>query len=160
MNDGHNHQMCIDDALSNAKTICESKGAKLTQLREQVLILIWQSHKAMGAYTLIDMLAESQERRIAPPTVYRALDFLLELRLIHRINSINAYIGCVNPASHQDSKTGSNYFLICNQCHDTQEIISPKIKGIIDKTSQDSHFLSNQQWLEVTGLCNECQIHA
>lgn len=160
MNDCHNHQICIDDALANAKTICNEKGAKLTDLRKQVLLLIWQSHKALGAYTLIDMLAKSQQRRIAPPTVYRALEFLLECQLIHRINSINAYTGCVNPASHQIKGGGeSNYFLICNQCHDTQEVISKKIHQVIDKATEDFHFQAKQQWLEVTGLCKECLIN-
>lgn len=159
-NDGscHNHQHCIDDALANAQLICQAQGAKLTQLRRQVLLLIWQSHKPLGAYTLIDMLAASEQRRIAPPTVYRALEFLLELGLIHRINSLNAYIGCSNPQSHLDSQHAStNYFFICSRCHNSQEMMNPALSNTIINAGKEIDFLPQQQWLEVTGLCPQCQ---
>ena len=154
----HDHQHCINDALEAAHAICQEQGAKLTQLRKQVLLLIWQSHKPLGAYTLIDMLAQSEQRRIAPPTVYRALEFLLELGLIHRINSLNAYVGCINPQSHQDSAQAStNYFFICSQCSNSQEVISPLLAKNISHACADVGFSPQQQWLEVTGLCKQCQ---
>ena len=74
----HNHGHCISDAINSARQLCDERGVRLTSLREQVLELVWQSHKPLGAYTLIDMLAQASTRRIAPPTIYRALDFLLE----------------------------------------------------------------------------------
>ncbi len=161
MNDCHNHQTCIDDALSAAKAICEKHGAKLTALREQVLLLIWESHKPLRAYALMDMLSEKSQRRIAPPTVYRALEFLLDLGLIHRINSLNAYIGCTSPHSHQSSSQHSNqqsnYFFICSECHNTQEVIDSSLSVQIDKAAKEINFSSKQQWLEVTGLCKQCQ---
>lgn len=158
MTDCHNHQHCIDDALANAKIICQQHNAKLTSLRQQVLLLIWQNHKPLGAYALIDMLAEIEQRRIAPPTVYRALEFLLELGLIHRINSLNAYIGCVNPQSHQkEQQNATNYFFICSQCHDTQEVINANLADAIADAGRTLDFASQQQWLEVTGLCKQCQ---
>jgi len=154
----HNHQHCIDGALATAETICQEQGARLTPLRKQVLLLIWQSHKPLGAYTLIDMLAESEQRRVAPPTVYRALEFLLELELIHRINSLNAYIGCVSPQSHHgSSSTAANYFFICSQCHNSQEVIDTALGKAISNAGQPFDFVSQQQWLEVTGLCRDCK---
>lgn len=154
----HDHQHCISDALEAAQGICREQGAKLTQLRKQVLLLIWQSHKPLGAYTLIDMLADSEQRRVAPPTVYRALEFLLALGLIHRINSLNAYVGCTNPQSHQNSaQTSTNYFFICTQCSNSQEIIKYSLANNINHACEEVDFLPQQQWLEVTGLCKQCQ---
>jgi Fur family zinc uptake transcriptional regulator len=165
MSNCHNHQHCIDDALAAAHLICNQQNAKLTELRQQVLLLIWENHKPLGAYTLIDQLAEKTQRRIAPPTVYRTLEFLLELGLIHRINSLNAYIGCSQPHMHQTQSDQNapnqvidkhNYFLICKKCHDTQEILDAKLSKKIELVSQTYKFLPQEQWLEITGLCEEC----
>ncbi len=149
----HNHQHCIDSALNNAENLCQAAGARLTPLRKQVLELIWQSHKPMGAYDLINMLADVSEKTIAPPTVYRALDFLLEVGLIHRINSLNAYIGCMEPSTKHPS-----YFLICTQCHTASECNDNGLSEQINNLSQENDFVIEKQWLEVLGLCRNCQI--
>ncbi len=148
----HDHQHCIDDALANAQDICAHKGMRLTALREQVLRLIWQSHKPLGAYDLLDMLAAKSERRIAPPTVYRALDFLLEAGMVHRINSLNAYIGCPNPNIVHPS-----YFLICKNCQDVGEIQDLPLTQHISQLGEQQQFAIDNQWLEVMGLCQSCQ---
>jgi Fur family zinc uptake transcriptional regulator len=153
----NNHQECIEDALKNAREICLRANARLTDLREQVFLLIWQSHKPLGAYAIMDLLSQETNRRIAPPTVYRALDFLLELKLIHRINSLNAFIGCTHPEAHQQSSLKTNYFFICSICQDTREIISPAIGDSIAKVGSETDFKTQQLWLEVTGLCQQCQ---
>lgn len=147
-----NHQHCIDDAMNNARTLCTQKGARLTTLREQVLALIWQSHKPLGAYDLIDMLAEASERRVAPPTIYRALDFLLEMGIIHRINSLNAYIGCPSPSTEHPS-----YFLICTQCQTANECNDTALSQHIEQIGKQQQFSIQHQWLEVLGICHECQ---
>lgn len=165
MSNCHNHQHCIDDALTAAQLICDQQHAKLTELRQQILLLIWENHKPLGAYTLIEQLSEKTQRRIAPPTVYRTLEFLLELGLIHRINSLNAYIGCTQPHMHQtqSNQTESNeldrqnYFLICRKCHYTQEILDANLSNQIETVSQSFKFLPQEQWLEITGLCEECR---
>jgi Fur family zinc uptake transcriptional regulator len=165
MSNCHNHQHCIDDALAAAQSICDQQNAKLTELRQQVLLLIWENHKPLGAYTLIDQLAEKTQRRIAPPTVYRTLEFLLALGLIHRINSLNAYIGCTQPHMHQHQTDQSqsdqvfdkrNYFLICKKCHETEEILDASLSEKIESVSLHYKFVPQEQWLEITGLCEEC----
>jgi Fur family transcriptional regulator, zinc uptake regulator len=147
----HNHQHCINDALKNARLLCQQQGAKLTPLREQVLRLIWQSHQLLGAYDLIDMLAAASERRVAPPTVYRALDFLLGLGMIHRINALNAYIGCPEPARKHPS-----YFLICTQCHTAKECNKDSLNQQIVQLGDEAGFVIQDQWLEVLGTCQAC----
>lgn len=148
----HNHGHCISDALSSARQLCDERGVRLTSLREQVLGLVWQSHKPLGAYTLMDMLAQASTRRVAPPTVYRALDFLLEEGLIHRINSLNAFIGCPSPTQkHQ------NHFLICQNCSVAVELDNASLNQNIIAAATAAGFSVTGHSIEINGLCPSCQ---
>lgn len=148
----HNHRQCIRSALSSARELCRERGARLTPLREQVLELIWQSHRPLGAYHLMDELGRAATRRVAPPTVYRALDFLLEQGLIHRINALNAYVGCPSP-EHQHA----NHFLLCRTCGVAVEIDSAPIAERVEQNAEAAGFEIEQLSLEVTGLCPDCR---
>lgn len=148
----HDHQACIDSALTAARELCRDKQQKLTKTREKVLQLIWGSHRPIGAYSLMDALAEGEQKRVAPPTVYRALDFLLELGLIHRINSLNAYIGCQDP-SHEHHC----YFLICTSCNLAVETDPGPFQSAVGQLKQESGFEIRQQNMEFNGLCPHCQ---
>ena len=147
----HDHEHCIHDALDAARSLCISRGVRLTDLRLQVLELIWQNHKPLGAYTLMEMLAKANTRRVAPPTVYRALDFLLEQGLIHRINVLNAFIGCPSPGTKHQS-----YFLICRTCNIAIELDEPQLGQQIQRVAGDAGFTVETQALEVSGLCANC----
>ena len=92
----HDHLDCVRAAVSRAQDLCRRRGARLTPLREHVLELVWCSHAPIGAYQLLERLADTRGR-VAPPTIYRALDFLSREGLIHRIVSLNAYVGCPQP---------------------------------------------------------------
>jgi Fur family zinc uptake transcriptional regulator len=110
-----------------------AKGLRLTALRRRVLELVWQSHKPLGAYDILAVLSEQDGRRAAPPTVYRALDFLLENGLVHRISSLNAFIGCNHPEhAHQGQ------FLICRECHAAIELEQKSISDAIIASAQMS----------------------
>ena len=93
---GHDHDSCIADALRNADEICKSKGLRFTALRRRVLEIIWAKHEPTGAYDILEELS-TNKARAAPPTVYRALNFLLKHGFVHKIESLNAFLGCVNP---------------------------------------------------------------
>ncbi len=147
----HDHNHCIQDALEAARDLCLSRGVRLTDLRLQVLELIWQNHKPLGAYTLMEMLAKASTRRVAPPTVYRALDFLLEQGLIHRINVLNAFIGCPSPGTRHQS-----YFLICRACNIAIELDEPTLGQQILAVAGEAGFRVETQALEVSGLCANC----
>lgn len=151
----HNHSQCISTAIHSARLLCESRGVRLTSLREQVLELIWQSHKPLGAYTLMEMLAKASTRRVAPPTVYRALDFLLEEGLVHRINSLNAFIGCPSPNQKHQS-----HFLICQGCNVAVELDSPQLNQSIFTAAADAGFSLTSHSVEINGLCPACQAAA
>jgi len=148
----HDHSDCIDSALEKAKHLCQQKKARLTDTRENVLKLIWASHQPLGAYAIMDALRERSQKSIAPPTVYRALDFLLELGLIHRINSLNAYIGCLSPESEHHS-----HFVICRQCHIALEFEPDVVEHALTGVIASSGFKVENQSLELIGLCPQCQ---
>ncbi|WP_447587899.1 Fur family transcriptional regulator [Aquipseudomonas campi] len=148
----HDHAQCVNSALADADAICAKLGVRLTALRKRVLELVWQSHKPLGAYDILGVLSEEDGRRAAPPTVYRALDFLLENGLVHRIASLNAFIGCVRPEhAHQGQ------FLICKSCRTTVELEAQAISDAIVSSAADVGFAVEGQTVEVIGLCAGCR---
>ena len=111
-----------------------------------------QSHKPLGAYDILAVLSEQDGRRAAPPTVYRALDFLLENGLVHRIASLNAFMGCSHPEhAHQGQ------FLICRNCHAAIELEQKSISDAIIHSARDVGFTVETQTVEVVGLCSGCR---
>jgi Fur family zinc uptake transcriptional regulator len=132
--------------------LCTRQGLRLTALRRRVLELVWQSHKPLGAYDILAVLSEQDGRRAAPPTVYRALDFLLENGLVHRIASLNAFIGCSHPKhAHQGQ------FLICRECHVAIELEQDSISDAIINSAKGVGFSVETQTVEIVGLCANCR---
>jgi len=148
----HDHSRCVSDALAAAELVCERAGARLTALRKRVLELVWQSHRPLGAYDLLDTLAREDDRRPAPPTVYRALDFLQEHGLVHRIASLNAFIGCASP-----EHTHQGHFLICRNCRVAIELEQTLIHPAIAEVAQRMGFAVESETVEIAGLCAHCQ---
>jgi Fur family transcriptional regulator, zinc uptake regulator len=146
----HDHAGCIEEALRLAEEVCIARGVRLTELRRKVLRLIWGGHKPIGAYALLEQLQPGGGG--APPTVYRTLDFLLEHGLIHRLASLNAFIGCRHPA-----KPHSGQFLICESCHNLTELADEEIDRAIARGSRGSDFTPSRQTVEVLGLCPLCR---
>ena len=147
----HDHQRCIMNAMANAEQLCQQRGQRFTALRRRVFELVWQQHKPIGAYEVLEEL--QRDGRAAPPTVYRALDFLLNLGLIHRINSLNAYVGCVHPEYPHDGQ-----FLICESCKAFAELDTPLITTAIEQSAADVDFEVHQHTVEIMGLCPRCRI--
>ena len=151
MFESHSHDICIEKALSRAETICTNKGLRLTQLRKKVLELVWQSHGPAKAYDILDQLAH-KEGNAKPPTVYRSLDFLTQNGLVHKLNSLNAYIGCSHP-----NEIHACYFLICDQCSEVKECCNSQLDDAIKHTAANSNFVSSQVVVEIKGLCEHCR---
>lgn len=147
----HDHKLCIDSALEEAAALCKERQQRFTPIRELVLRLIWSSHKPLGAYDILPALAEAGFNS-APPTVYRALEFLQEQGLVHRIASLNAFIGCSNP-NHQCHSS----FLICTECHSAVEIESDVISTAIQGCTESMGFQVTNETVEISGLCQHCQ---
>lgn len=146
----HDHQGCINTALQQATQLCAEQGVRLTPVRKRVLELVWQSHKPMGAYDLLPALA-ADGFNSAPPTVYRALDFLLDLGLVHRLASLNAFIGCTDPGHEHDS-----CFLICQCCGKAQEIDAKEWFSSLSGVAKKQGFEVDHQITEVLGKCPQC----
>jgi Fur family zinc uptake transcriptional regulator len=146
----HDHNHCVEDAVEAAEKLCAERGIRFTPLRRRVLELVWSSHKPVGAYALLDQL-RNEELGSAPPTVYRALDFLIENGLIHRIERMNAFIGCSHPGEPH-----RGFFLICAECGNADELESASVAESITASAGKRGFTARDMTLEVTGVCAAC----
>ena len=148
----HNHDKCIEDALDLAGEICAARDTRFTPLRRQVLELVWGGHNPVTAYELLDMLSKTGKKRVAPPTVYRALDFLIEEGFVHRLESLNAFVGCPDPESQHQG-----HFLICRDCRTVNEISDKKLAGQIAAAAKAQGYTCENSMLEIMGRCADCQ---
>lgn len=146
----HDHGACIAAALDRAEAVCRARGLRLTAIRRRVLELIWANHQPTKAY---DLLAQINDERghTAPPTVYRALDFLLDAGLVHKIESQNAFIGCGIDHDRHPPK-----FLICRECGRAAEIENEAIDDAITHAARQSGFVVDHQTIEIDGRCARC----
>jgi len=149
--DEHDHEHCVAEAIATAVRICRERGLRFTEQRRRVLELVWNSHKPVGAYDILDSL-NLAGRKVAPPTVYRALDFLIEANLVHRLDSLNAFVGCPDPSS---SHTGQ--FLICRNCRSVAELDDGDIEDMIRQRAAILGFTAIHQTLEIEGTCRTCE---
>lgn len=147
----HDHGRCADEGLRHAEAVCDGRGQKLTPIRRRVLETLLASHRPLGAYELIDRLAEATTRP-APITVYRALDFLMENGLVHRIESRNAFLAC----AHNHDAMSTVAFLICDRCGLVGEIPATAIAASINEAARVSGFDAKMSVVEITGTCSHC----
>ncbi|MBF0326202.1 MAG: transcriptional repressor [Alphaproteobacteria bacterium] len=144
----HDHRSCVASALGAAEAECRRRGARLTDIRRRVLELIWTSHAPVGAYALLEQLG----RGAAPPTIYRALDFLLAHGLIHRIETQNAYVGCSHPGQPH-----AGLFLLCRQCGAVAELAEAATTRAIEQEAAALGFQVDSLTVEAHGLCPGCR---
>ncbi len=137
--------------LRQAARLCAKRKVRLTDQRRQVLEILCRADKPLGAYEVLDEL-----RKVAPqakpPTAYRALDFLLEQGLAHKLETLHAYIGC----SHPDHPHASQ-FLICTDCGAVKELEDPSIIHSIGRAATDSGFEAEMGVVEIKGRCAGCR---
>jgi Fur family zinc uptake transcriptional regulator len=151
----HDHGRCSADAMAHAETLCAARGQRLTPIRRRVLEMLAASHRTLGAYEIMDRLA-GEGPRPAPITVYRALDFLLENGLVHRIESRNAFLACI--AEHEEAETGATtVFLICERCGAVGESTSPDVAASLQTAARGAGFTPKSRVIEITGVCRHCQ---
>jgi Fur family zinc uptake transcriptional regulator len=148
------HAEDIADRLETAAAICAQGGAKLTEIRRQVLSLILESGEPIGAYALLDRLKPARANA-APVTVYRALDFLLAQGLIHKVERLNAFIGCIETGTHTHHDHAVQ-FLICRTCGTVTEIENPGIAEAVAQAAAAAGFRPAHATVEVEGRCAAC----
>jgi len=149
---GHDHDRCASEAIAHAEAICAARKERLTPIRRRVLEALLASHQPLGAYELIDRLAK-RGARPAPITIYRALDFLREQGLVHRIESRNAFIACV----HNHASTDPVVFLICEKCGTVGEAASAAVADTIKTASRAAGFTPKTPVIEISGICAHCK---
>jgi Fur family zinc uptake transcriptional regulator len=150
---GHDHDRCSTDAMAVAESICSERGQRLTPIRRQVLAALLASHKPLGAYEIIDRLAP-RGLRPAPITAYRALEFLRENGLVHRIESRNAFIACV----HNHAAGALVVFLICERCGTVGEASSTEVTSTLTSAARAADFTPKSPVIEVSGVCGHCRM--
>ncbi|MGE0416871.1 MAG: transcriptional repressor [Acetobacteraceae bacterium] len=142
--------------LNRAGQICDSRGARLTDLRREVLGLILEADAPTGAYDLLDGLRATRNGA-APPTVYRALDFLLEQGLIHKLESLSAYVGCISQDEHAHADHDhAAQFLICRSCGKVTEIEDHELAHALADAAKRLGFTVGKATIEAEGQCAAC----
>ena len=137
---------------------CSERGLRLTEIRARVLGLVADAGKPIKAYDLLDKVREGKSAEgkgvgaDAPPTVYRALDFLMANGFVHKLESVNAFVACHHPNAAQHSAP----FLICDGCHKAVELEDEHVVATLDAQARALGFSPQTQTLEVHGLCAEC----
>jgi Fur family transcriptional regulator, zinc uptake regulator len=147
----HDHTSCVRDALVQAEAVCSQRGLRLTELRRRVLETVWESHAPVGAYEIMERLAD-ERGRVAPPTVYRTLEFLSREGLVHRIDSLNAFVGCRAPEALHRA-----FFLICRSCRNAVEIHDRTVETALDRVAADAGFALERATVELAGVCAHCR---
>jgi Fur family zinc uptake transcriptional regulator len=150
---GHDHARCASDAIAHAEAVCAAHQERLTPIRRRVLEALLASHAPLGAYELIDRLAEAGARP-APITIYRALDFLRGQGMVHRIESRNAFIACVHNHDSHDPVV----FLICEKCGAVGEAASAAVADTIKSASRSAGFTPKTPVIEISGVCAHCKV--
>ena len=144
------HEQCISTAIEVAERVCSEKQLKFTDSRKDILRMVWEGHGPQKAYDLLNKL-QTINRSAKPATVYRALDFLITNGFIHKVASLNAFVGCSHPLKHNEC-----YFLICEDCKSISECCDPSISAAIQATTTHNKFVAKNTTLEISGHCNEC----
>ncbi len=146
----HDHQQCVKQALATAEHLCTQRGVQLTAIRHQVLELIWESHKAVKAYELLERF-KPLKSAAKPTTIYRALDFLIAQGLVHRVESLNAFIGCRCSNRHHDQ-----LLLICKLCQEVEERTPAGVLDALTQELEQAGFTAHNKAIEIRGICHRC----
>ncbi len=147
----HDHARCASAAIAHAEAQCAERSQRLTPMRRRVLQALLSSHKPLGAYEIIERL--SGKSRPAPITIYRALDFLRDNRLVHRIESHNAFVACVHDHADDDLVV----FLICERCGAVGEAPGGAAAEALQASSRAAGFSPKSPLIEIAGICAHCR---
>lgn len=139
------------ERVALAASLCGARGVQFTALRRQILEMLWERAQPMGAYHLIEALRLRDSRPVGPPTVYRALEFLMAQGLVSKIESQNAYVPCTHPERRHDC-----HFFICGSCGASTELEDPRIERLLAGDAAALGFHMTRRMIEVQGTCARC----
>lgn len=150
----HDHADCTGDVLAQAEVLVAQGGLRLTPVRRRVLEILLEAHRALGAYDVLNRLA-TEGFGNQPPVVYRALDFLVEHGLAHRIQRLNAFAACMHPGTAH-----APVFLICRTCHGVAEADGARVVHALTTAAGAAGFVVERSTVEALGLCPACKAAA
>ncbi len=145
-----NHNHCTNTALQKAELLCADKNLRFTEIRRKVLELVWKTHLPAKAYDILEALKGSNFSA-KPPTVYRALEFLQQNRLVHKLHHQNSYIGCTHPLEQHLCQ-----LLVCSECGFVEESCDNNMATAINQLAGKHRFTLSQEAIEVSGVCANC----
>ncbi|HWK69213.1 Fur family transcriptional regulator [Pollutimonas sp. M17] len=140
--------------LRTAESLCVQRGKRLTPIRRKVLEILLAEHRSVKAYELLDLIRAVQPGA-APPTVYRALDFLVDEGLVHRLDAINAWTACMDAAGEPH-----DLLVVCTQCGAVAELSDPGLSRQLARKVADAGFELSDHETELRALCRRCSPHA
>jgi Fur family zinc uptake transcriptional regulator len=146
----HDHAHCTDDVLTRATDMAKAQGARLTPVRRRVLEILLEGHRAMGAYDVLQRLA-AEGFGNQPPVAYRALEFLVDQGLAHRIARLNAFAACMHPG-----EAHAPAFLICRACNHVAEAPAAPVRDALNSAAAAIGFTIERSTVEALGLCPAC----
>lgn len=147
----HDHAGCADAVMARADALAAREGLRLTPVRRRALEILLEGHRAMGAYEVLDRLAESGFAH-QPPVAYRALDYLVSQGLAHRIRRLNAFAACMHPGEPHEAA-----FLICRACDGVAEAAAAPVRAALDESAEAAGFAVERASIEAVGLCSACR---
>jgi Fur family zinc uptake transcriptional regulator len=148
----HDHRHCLASAITRAEQAFTENGSKLTPLRRRVFEEIANSHVAVGAYDVLDRLARKSGERMAPISVYRAIDALLEVGVVHRLESRNAFYACHTP--HDGA--AAHVALVCERCGAVAEVDGEAVRTTLEAAARGLGFEVHRSVVETAGHCAAC----
>lgn len=146
----HDHTHCATDVLARAEALSHERGARLTPVRRRVLEILLEEHRAMGAYDVLDRLAKDGFGN-QPPVAYRALEFLVDNGLAHRVRRLNAFAACMHPGEAHHP-----VFLICRVCNALAEAPTESVHAALQQAAEVAGFTIERSTIEALGLCPAC----
>ncbi|SPH24530.1 Zinc uptake regulation protein [Defluviimonas aquaemixtae] len=146
----HDHAACAGAVLARAEDVSSRRGARLTPVRRRTLEILLESHRAMGAYEVLERLVEDGFAN-QPPVAYRALEFLVDQGLVHRIRRLNAFAACMHPG-----EAHSPVFFICKDCGAVAEAPAEAVRAAMQAAARPIGFTVERMNIEASGLCPAC----
>lgn len=147
----HDHSRCASEAMAQAEALCAASGARFTPVRRRVLEILLEEHRALGAYDVLERLA-AEGFGHQPPVAYRALDFLVDQGLAHRIRRLNAFTACTHPGDAH-----APVFLICDGCGAVAEAPGKAVRAELEDAAAGIGFTVERANIEALGLCPGCR---
>lgn len=146
----HDHGNCRQQAMRAADDLAATQGVRLTPVRRRTLEILLETHRALGAYEVLERLA-AEGFGSQPPVAYRALDFLVQHGLAHRVQRLNAFAACLSPG-HEHAPA----FLICRACNKVAEADAPAVRRALGAAADLAGFSVERVTVEALGLCDAC----